>query len=795
MRSLEEIALERSADSGRVHVLVQLHNPLTPDVRRRLEAGGVRLHDAVSRTAFFASMDLTGRVAEAGKTRDPLSLGMWGVRAIIAPEPDDKLSSELREGTVPGWAQVDVNGQAGAAVVVSYYSDAEATKAMTSLKKLGASAIENSDYFERITARVPLDQLRRAAKLDWVRYIEAIAPPPRADNNSVSASLLGVPEVQADPFYLSGNGVKVAVIDSGRIGDHPDLEGRVTLVDSGAVSLHATHVAGTIAATGASDLRLKGMAPQAQLLSFTYFGDIALKMLSSKREYGASVVSNSWGNIVGETSGNCNSFGGYGSNERDIDRLVRREGMSIVFAMGNERDDDGCSIRPRGGFLTTGRPASAKNIISVAAIDGQKTMTEFSDYGPTQDGRLKPDISALGLSVRSTYPGGGSTVMSGTSMSTPAISGTLALLVEKYRQVNGGDSPDAALLKSVLLNTAVDLGNPGPDYTFGYGLANAVEAVRAIDGRQYGGDTILARTITHAIEVPPGGGALRVMLTYSDTEAASGAATALVNNLDLQLTAPDGTLYLPLTLDPANPTADARPTANSRDPVEQVVVPNPMAGTWTAEIRPTSMVNATQPYFVTWSFAPVTVPDCTTTIIPSIFNFGAKETSDNLAVTRSNQCAPWTAESEDGWLNVRYASSSSGSGIIKLYATANDTGSTRRTGVRAAEQRLTVTQTTSCLDTPLAEGTALVDALTSADCMQEFGNYAKLYSFEARAGQFVAVQMQSRVFDTYLELRSADGTLIAGDDDGFGGTDSRIPPDRGGVYLPFSGRYIIVATS
>jgi subtilisin family serine protease len=137
-------------------------------------------------------------------------------------------------------------------------------------------------------------------------------------------------------------------------------------------------------------------------------------------------------------------------------------------------------------------PEAGKNLIAVTATTKTGGAYAPPSRGPCLDGRLKPDISAAGVDIVSTSTSNNGYVsLNGTSMAAPAISGTVGLMIQRYRQQNNNATPSPALIKSILLNTAQDIGNPGPDYTYGYGLANAQDAVRAIDAGNFTENTIL----------------------------------------------------------------------------------------------------------------------------------------------------------------------------------------------------------------------------------------------------------------------------------------------------------------
>ena len=112
-------------------------------------------------------------------------------------------------------------------------------------------------------------------------------------------------------------------------------------------------------------------------------------------------------------------------------------------------------------------------MIAVGNLDYKSDLASSSSRGPAADGRIKPDICAQGTNVYSTYPNYTYQTISGTSMACPGISGVLAQLYQAYKQTNNGNNPPSALMKCILLNTADDIGNPGPDFKHGWGVANS----------------------------------------------------------------------------------------------------------------------------------------------------------------------------------------------------------------------------------------------------------------------------------------------------------------------------------
>ena len=251
-------------------------------------------------------------------------------------------------------------------------------------------------------------------------------------------------------------------------------------------------------------------------------------------------------------------------------------------------------ITPFDTMTVTG---AAKNVIAVGAMQTATAtpgIADFSSRGPAKDGRVKPDLVARGQSVLSTTtytapqaPAYAS--MSGTSMSSPVVTGISALIAEQWKNTFGSQ-PTPAELRAVLLAGAQDLGNPGPDYTFGFGLVDAKASADLIrgDGGTHtqitnvsllnGGRSETTITLSAAQN-------LRVLVAWPDPSVIllgndSISAKALVNDLDIQVIGPGGNTVLPYVLDKVNYNANATRGVNTTDNTELVEIPNAAPGVY-----------------------------------------------------------------------------------------------------------------------------------------------------------------------------------------------------------------------
>lgn len=403
---------------------------------------------------------------------------------------------------------------------------------------------------------------------------------------------------------------------------HGDLLGRVNVRDSYPFpSTHATHVAGTLGGSGSlSSGVYQGIAPSIQVLSYNttnYLSDHVDALT-----FGATISQNSWGLLVNDSL--CMNIGNYDALEKQLDEMVSGISiptpMSIIFAVGNDRNDYYCGIPDRNGYNSTASPAAAKNIISVGATNSNdNSMTQFSAWGPTLDGRIKPDVVAPGCerdndnigrddndpsrTIWSTIPNDTYGGECGTSQATPVVSGIAALILQQFK-LNYSYNPYPATIKGVLIHTASDLdisGNgydatDGPDYKHGYGLVNALSAIEQIRNKALIENTLTTtgENKTYYTRISNGVDKLKVTLVWDDLPGNPGGSDKkLINDLDLVVYDNNSVRVFPWTLDPNNPSFAA--TQNKEDHlnnVEQVFKGNNSVGIWTIIVNATNLTSA-----------------------------------------------------------------------------------------------------------------------------------------------------------------------------------------------------------
>ncbi|MEW2114908.1 S8 family serine peptidase [Streptomyces sp. NPDC005474] len=255
-----------------------------------------------------------------------------------------------------------------------------------------------------------------------------------------STAQIGAPAAWAAGY--DGKGVKVAVLDTGVDGTHPDLRGRIDAAKNFSAAAdtvdrvgHGTHVASTVAGSGAhSGGKYKGVAPGARLLSGKVLDD------TGGGEESGVIAGAQWAVAQGAKVVNL-SLGGPDSPgddpvEQAVNHLSASSGALFVIAAGNEG--------PAAG--TVGSPGSAAAALTVGAVDRADAMADFSSRGPTVDGALKPDLTAPGVDIVAAKAAQGTegdpaadgyVSMSGTSMATPHVAGAAAILVQRHPDWTG----------------------------------------------------------------------------------------------------------------------------------------------------------------------------------------------------------------------------------------------------------------------------------------------------------------------------------------------------------------------
>ncbi len=268
----------------------------------------------------------------------------------------------------------------------------------------------------------------------------------------------GVARIGADKVWDkgTGSGVKIGIIDTGIQKDHPDLAGNIITGydfvnndnDANDDNGHGTHVAG-IAAASSNNLGVVGVSHSSQLMpikvlnaqGYGYLSDVA-KGVYFATDNGVRVINLS----LGSTSDS--------SLLRDAVNYATNKGVLIIAAAGND------------GGAPCSYPAAYSNAVCVVATDSRNLLASFSNIGG--------ELAAPGVYNYSTYIGSTYRYLSGTSMATPHVSGAAALLMSICTTCSSSE------IRTLMRDTAVDLGEMGKDILFGYGLIDLTTAVASL---------------------------------------------------------------------------------------------------------------------------------------------------------------------------------------------------------------------------------------------------------------------------------------------------------------------------
>ena len=493
-------------------------------------------------------------------------------------------------------------------------SDTDGNTIQQELGEVAAIALDDSVHLDQgqyrgyLAVNTLLDVVRQPSVM-WLRF-----EPQMAFENDQSKNHMKINTMRS--YFttdLDGSGQIVAVADSGLDEDHGDFGTRVIgnydVIGDGSTadrhSGHGTHVACTVLGDGTKG-GYAGVAPDAELYFQAMENDNTGNFVSPSLNYllntaynaGARIHTNSWGSAATSTQGEYTSEAeAVDDRSFNYDKVSNgQEGLTILFAAGNDGPNAG----------TIGSPSTAKNVVTVgnhqARYNGAPdNLMTGSSRGPTDDGRIKPDVIAPGGYVRScraqeAQDTGGSSWQStwyleytGTSMATPNAAGAATLIREYLIEIAQRPSPQGALVKALLVLGAQDINSRDiPNNDEGWGRVNLKETLAPSQGRGIWVDdrsvlTSSGTSKSYVFNVTFANSQLKAVLAWSDYRGSRFASKALVNDLDLEVESPDGTVYL------GNDFANGRSvTGGTKDDInnlEVVLIDMAMKGIWTVRVK------------------------------------------------------------------------------------------------------------------------------------------------------------------------------------------------------------------
>lgn len=620
---------EQFFQGDEVRVLI-LDKPLDRGVKDDLENIGVELLDYLPLNSFTVRLD--------GVSRQRLDR-VEAVIRVVDYSDGWRLQPGILEkmGTHQQPVRRELDEQGLLALIVSLHPGSDLEQAIVALRELqvNVALVERVGRHDEISVISTPTQLGQIAQLKEVLFIED-APDITLRNNTtrwiVQTNLTNQTPVYSNGIH--GEGQVIGVLDGRVDQNHCSFPaGKIVAYNSSiGADTHGTHVAGTAAGNNNSNTDSRGIAYEAGLVvntipAFTEAG--ITSRLNTHHGQGGRLHTNSWGND-GTTS--------YDSLARGFDVFLRNNEESFV-----------CLAVTNGAVLRN--PENAKNLLAVGASQDTPSQANHCSggVGPTSDGRRKPEVYAPGCGTQSSQANTacGTTGLTGTSMACPAVAGASALVRQYYvdgyypgGSPNAADSivPTGALIKATVINSAVDMAGVGgyPSNLEGWGRVRiddplfftgdaralgVLDDVRNVDGLNTG------QVITYNVNVISSAQDLRLTVAWTDVAATAGTAFASVNDLDLEVTSPGGTLFRGNVFSGGFSTTGG--TKDDRNNVEQVHIDNPATGAWTVTIRAAAVNSGSQGYSIVASgdiqLAP---PDCNGNGVPDEADIAGGVSSD-----------------------------------------------------------------------------------------------------------------------------------------------------------------------
>src|SRR5215204_616372 len=439
------------------------------------------------------------------------------------------------------------------------------------------------------TARIAVKQLLRLIENKGVEFVDVLRQPKEELTTGAFDLTLNKLNLAHNIYRnINGSGIQASVKE--QLLDSTDIDWKGRNFNSGVAAntqtSHASIMSTILAGGGNTSLYALGAAPGARLTSSS-FTSLLPDADSVYTNYKISVQNHSYGTGI-------ENF--YGPDTKAYDISVNKNPVLLhVFSAGNSgtvSSTTGAYANVPGFANITGSFKMAKNIITVGSVDSFNNVMTLSSKGPAYDGRVKPELVAYGED--------------GSSGAAAITSGTGVLLQQAFQLTHNNVLPSAALIKSILLNSADDVGVKGIDFASGYGCLNAYSAIKTITENRFFENSISnGGTKTFSINIPVNVQQVRLTVVWNDTAATVNAAKALVNNIDALLKLPvTGESWQPWVLN-SYPHKDSLvlPAVRTRDTlntVEQITIDNPQSGTYVLEVAGNKISTASQDFAVAY---------------------------------------------------------------------------------------------------------------------------------------------------------------------------------------------------
>ncbi len=565
-----------SSNKKVISVVVKTKSPLSKQNLNKLYNDGAKRITYAGKNSFYI-------VSESTKIEDILK-DITGMEGVVLLTGKYKLSNELK----------DVALNKNLRVKVEFLSSINKQELENLLNNNGIEAenIKVDDDFNIAEFDIMGISLKELSDISIVKYISKYH---KIDTIKPLSSKIGVDDyytaedTEAKSLWggklgLDGLNIKIGVVDEG-IARNSHQEFRLgsisrvkDMASKGSMSLHTTHVVGIIGASGI-DKNARGMANEAIIYNYCFKDKYFADSLNALYKNEGILLSNHSYGFTDRAD-----LGVYNSDASAEDRVVYSNPFINMFvAAGNDRGSDGY---PDTGIIKGA--ANAKNVITIGALGSSSYyVASYSSVGPVRDGRIKPDLVVRGSAIYSTSSSkdNGYAYMSGTSMATPAATGMAALVMQEYKNLtkcgNSGCDMRHDLLKAVLINTAIDKNEKGPDIYTGYGMIDAKNAVSVVETlkntkRKLKIDTVKRGETKEYNFSKESDGKFKVTISWVDPAGNSASSKSLVNDIDTYIVDKNGNKYYPYVLNGTTITKGE----NHVDNIEQIEVDNLPAGSY-----------------------------------------------------------------------------------------------------------------------------------------------------------------------------------------------------------------------
>ncbi len=563
----DKVAIEQSGVfDGKYFKLIQFAHIPEDDKRLRWADAGLQLVDYLPEDTYFAVVDLGFDLRQLSGE----ALTIIDVYDIFRLEPELAYRRAL--------------GEPISQLVLSYYATLNPTVVIADLQTRGVGIDRRLDYARQLYVTIDPRQLNAVLALPYVQFAGLWPAEGQPEDYIRSASgRANYVNSGFNGLTYNGAGVVLAIGEGGTLNNHIDARGRSIEMMSGDLSDHKIAVMIDAAGGGNTDPTDLNNAWGATILSVSQSPDYAGLYVSHELRF----TNHSLGYGI---------VAGYDSVARSFDLLTASHDRAlIIFSSGNSGESPG--YPPYDGFAgwanITGQRKQNKTQLAIRNVNSDESLVTSGSIGPAYDGRILPHITIEGAA--------------GTSLAAPKVTGALAILSQIYQDKYVGAEPPAMLLRAILMNTADELDDPGPDFRTGYGRPNLRRAYAVIDNAQFVTDSVAnGAADVFNLTVPVNTAQVRVMLMWPDVAASVGANPAIVNNLDLLVTDPGTVSYNPWVLDPTpNPVNLDLPATRQVDnlnTMEQVTVNNPTPGVWTLNVSGAHVPMGPQTYFIVYEF-------------------------------------------------------------------------------------------------------------------------------------------------------------------------------------------------